>query len=138
MVGSESFKVDLTTGVTAKEEKSMMAQYKLDTDNSGCDEILTGDSIAEVKQDVLNRYECDKLPEGWTITEMEIRIQADMEYNAESFWEIFHERFINICEQIRNNGSSTVTSEEWEAIKQLKGFGDGPSYARFALIESQE
>jgi hypothetical protein len=115
-----------------------MARYKLDTDNAGCDEILLGDSIAEVTQDVLNRYERDRLPEGWTITEMELRIYADMEYNAESFWEIFSERFTNICEPIRDNGSSTVTSEEWEAIKQLKGFGDGPSHARFALIESQE
>ena len=44
-----------------------MARYKLDTDNSGNDEILVGDSVAEVTQDVLNRYEVDQLPEGWTI-----------------------------------------------------------------------
>ena len=44
-----------------------MARYKLDTDNGGDDEILVGDSVAEVTQDVLNRYEVDKMPEGWTI-----------------------------------------------------------------------
>lgn len=44
-----------------------MARYKLDTDNSGNDEILVGDSVAEVTQDVLNRYEVDELPEDWTI-----------------------------------------------------------------------
>ena len=43
-------------------------QYQLDTENAGCDEILVGDSIEEVTQDVLNRYECDELPEGWSIT----------------------------------------------------------------------
>ena len=47
-----------------------MARYKLDTDNSGNDEILVGDSVAEVTQDVLNRYEVDQLPEGWTIEEI--------------------------------------------------------------------
>lgn len=44
-----------------------MARYKLDTGNSGNDEILVGDSVAEVTQDVLNRYEVDELPQGWTI-----------------------------------------------------------------------
>ena len=44
-----------------------MARYKLDTGNSGNDEILVGDSVAEVTQDVLNRYEVDELPAGWTI-----------------------------------------------------------------------
>ena len=47
-----------------------MARYKLDTGNSGNDEILFGDSVAEVTQDVLNRYEVDQLPEGWTIEEI--------------------------------------------------------------------
>ena len=47
-----------------------MARYKLDTDNSGDDEILIGDSVAEVTRDVLNRYEVDQLPEGWTVEEI--------------------------------------------------------------------
>jgi hypothetical protein len=47
-----------------------MARYKLDTGNSGSDEILVGDSIAEVTQDVLNFHEVDQLPEGWTIEEI--------------------------------------------------------------------
>jgi hypothetical protein len=47
-----------------------MARYKLDTGNSGNDEILIGDSVAEVTQDVLNFHEVDQLPEGWTIEEI--------------------------------------------------------------------
>ena len=43
-------------------------KFKLDTENAGCDEILEGESIEDVTQDVLNRYEVDELPEGWTIT----------------------------------------------------------------------
>jgi len=53
-----------------------MAKYKLDTGNSGNDEILVGDSIAEVTQDVLNRYEVDQLPDGWTIEEITEEAQA--------------------------------------------------------------
>lgn len=45
-----------------------MNSYKLDTDNCGCDEMLVGDSLEEVTQDVLNRYEVNELPDGWTIT----------------------------------------------------------------------
>lgn len=45
-------------------------RFQLDAENDGCDEILVGDSIEEVTQDVLNRYERDELPEGWTITEI--------------------------------------------------------------------
>jgi len=47
-----------------------MAKYKLDTGNSGHDEILSGDSVAEVTQDVLNYHEFDQLPNGWTIEEI--------------------------------------------------------------------
>ena len=47
-----------------------MARYKLDTGNSGNDEILVGDSIAEVTQDVLSYHEIDQLPEDWTIEEI--------------------------------------------------------------------
>lgn len=46
-----------------------MTRFKLDTENAGCDEILVGDSREEVLQDVLNRYEVETLPEGWTITD---------------------------------------------------------------------
>ncbi len=42
--------------------------YKLDTENAGCDEILSADSIEEATQDVLNRYELDELPSSWSIT----------------------------------------------------------------------
>ncbi len=48
-----------------------MARYKLDTDNSGNDEILEGTTRAEVLQDVLSHHEIDELPEGWTLEEIE-------------------------------------------------------------------
>jgi hypothetical protein len=47
-----------------------MTQYKLDTDNSGNDEILEGATRAEVLQDVLSHHEIDELPEGWTLEEI--------------------------------------------------------------------
>ena len=48
-----------------------MARYKLDTDNSGNDEILEGTTRAEVLQDVLSHHEIDELPEGWTLEEIQ-------------------------------------------------------------------
>ncbi len=50
-----------------------MARYKLDTGNSGNDEILEGHSMAEVLQDVLNHHEIDELPEGWTLELIEVQ-----------------------------------------------------------------
>ena len=61
-----------------------MTRYKLDTGNSGHDEILFGNSVAEVTQDVLNFHEIDQLPEDWTIeevTEGEIKQQVDGKHN---------------------------------------------------------
>lgn len=52
-----------------------MTRYQLDTDNAGCDEILEGDSIDEVTQDVLYRYEVDELPDGWTVSEIELQFE---------------------------------------------------------------
>ncbi len=51
-------------------------QYKLDTENAGCDEVLIGSSKDEVLQDVLNRYEIDELPEGWSIEEIETTLET--------------------------------------------------------------
>jgi hypothetical protein len=50
-----------------------MVRYKLDTGNSGNDEILEGESRAEVLQDVLNHHEIDELPEGWTLEAVEVQ-----------------------------------------------------------------
>ena len=47
--------------MTTKEQS-----WKLDTENAGCDEVLVG-SYGECLQDVLNRYELDDLPDGWTL-----------------------------------------------------------------------
>jgi hypothetical protein len=50
-----------------------MARFKLDTGNSGNDEILEGETMAEVLQDVLNYHEIDELPEGWTLGAVEVQ-----------------------------------------------------------------
>ena len=75
-----------------------MARYKLDTGNSGNDEILFGDSVAEVTQDVLNRYEVDQLPEGWTIEEIAEPINEPVDYTAVAT-EVFEFRFATDSEQ---------------------------------------
>lgn len=56
-----------------------MNEYKLDTGNSGNDETLFGRCEAEVIQDVLNRYEIDRLPEGWSISKVESMPQLPAE-----------------------------------------------------------
>ena len=49
-------------------------RFQLETENDGCDEILVGDSIEEVTQDVLNRYECDELPKHWVIYQLPVEL----------------------------------------------------------------
>jgi hypothetical protein len=66
----------------AKDE--MMTTWKLDTDNDGCDEVLNGDKIEDVVQDVLNRYEIDTLPEGWTVYQIED--ETDETMMTQSSW----------------------------------------------------
>lgn len=46
-------------------------RYQLDTENAGCDEVMVADSIEEATQDVLNRYETDELPVGWSVVEID-------------------------------------------------------------------
>lgn len=58
-----------------------MAKWKLDTGNSGNDEILEGFSRDEVLQDVLNHHEIDEMPEGWTLEEVE-DVEAEKTYYA--------------------------------------------------------
>jgi hypothetical protein len=62
-----------------------------------------------------------------------VTIAANDENNAEIFWGEFDERFPEIATQVRN-GITTVSVKTWEAIQQLAGFSDGPSYARDALL----
>jgi hypothetical protein len=57
-----------------------MARYKLDTGNSGDDEILEGETRAEVLQDVLNHHGIDELPEGWTLEELDAD-ETDSEFS---------------------------------------------------------
>lgn len=60
-------------------------RFQLDTENSGNDEILEGDSVEEVTQDVLNRYEVDTLPEGWSITPIPVELAVKDEHGT---WEL--------------------------------------------------
>lgn len=46
--------------------------FKLDTDNAGCDELLSGGSRAEVMQDVLSHHDIAELKAGWTLEEVEL------------------------------------------------------------------
>lgn len=68
----EKYTVEFTDIVSVNEnpKENIEKRYKLDTENSGCDEVLTGESIESATQDVLNRYDLEDLPPGWTITEI--------------------------------------------------------------------
>lgn len=84
-----------------------MAQYKLDTENAGCDEILTGESVEAVTQDILNRYECDELPAGREITQVPaVELAVKDEHSA---WELL--------------GDYPTTQEAKDAAKEYAGSG---------------
>jgi len=44
-----------------------MKAFKLDTGNSGCDEVLIGGSIDDVLRDVLHHHDIQELPCNWDI-----------------------------------------------------------------------
>jgi len=48
-----------------------MKKFKLDTNNSGNDEILEGENYDDVLFDVLNFHEISELPNDWEITEID-------------------------------------------------------------------
>jgi len=54
-----------------------MARYKLDTGNSGDDEVLEGETRAEVLQDILHHHDIDELPDGWTLEEIATDCSSD-------------------------------------------------------------
>jgi len=67
-----------------------------------------------------------------------IEITADSENNAEEFWFEFDYLFPVVSETIRSNGFAIVSPVEWDAIKSIKGFSEGPEYAKDALIEQEQ
>lgn len=64
----------------------------------------------------------------------QIIIQADQENNAEEFWAELDTAFPKVAQQLRESGQVTVDQATWDAIQNLSGFSDGPSYARNALL----
>lgn len=71
------------------------------------------------------------IPFGWYA---EITVKPDDENNAVEFWEALAEQFPAIAKELRDNNQASIDAETWNAIQSLKGFRDGPDYARNALI----
>ncbi len=68
---------------------------------------------------------------GWYA---EITIKADDENNAIEFWQSLDEQFPAIAKELRDNDQASIDAETWNAIQSLKGFSDGPEFARNALV----
>lgn len=62
-----------------------------------------------------------------------IIIKADIENNAEEFWEAFEKEYPSIAHDVCN-GYAKVDTITWQKLQQLPGFSNGPSYAKNALI----
>lgn len=65
---------------------------------------------------------------------MNVKITADLENNAETFWDALSESFPEIAAQLREADTAVVDEKTWAAIQSLPGFDAGPDYARNALI----
>jgi hypothetical protein len=68
---------------------------------------------------------------------MTVRIYADQENNAERFWDNFDKLFPVAACHIRRDGYALVTDEQWSDIKKIRGFAEGPEYAKDALVAHQ-
>lgn len=66
-----------------------------------------------------------------------VTITADMENNAETFWNNFRIEFPDLAMLLGAGNTITVNRKKWEKIKKISGFCDGPDYAREAIIEVQ-
>ena len=88
------------------------------------------------------RLACEKYPLGTPdrrakiIAELRssVLVRADEDNNAEEFWGELDAAFHDVAEQLRESGVARVTAADWEAIRKLPGFSDGPDYAPDALI----
>lgn len=65
------------------------------------------------------------------------RVTIDLENNAEEFFAALAEKYPAIDQQL-SDGEAVITDEEWQAIRLLPGFANGPDYAREALVEIEE
>jgi hypothetical protein len=66
-----------------------------------------------------------------------VKIMADMECNADQFWDNFREQFPVLAIEFDYANVVTVDRETWSKIQMAPGFCEGPEYAREALIEVQ-
>ena len=66
-----------------------------------------------------------------------VTITADMENNAEAFWDNFRIEFPDLAMLLGAGNTMTIDRKKWEKIKSISGFCDGPDHAREAIIEVQ-
>ena len=111
-----------------------MARYKLDTGNSGNDEILVGDSVAEVTQDVLNRYEVDELPQGWTIDLIPEVFSVQWEFMGSATQERF-EAAQAVADAMEILGTTETTKDVLAKACQILG-RDWDAKSVLAMIEN--
>jgi hypothetical protein len=67
-----------------------------------------------------------------------LNVIAESEYSAEDFWPALNEAFPSIAKELRNEGASTITQDQWTAIRKLPGFYSGMPHAPEALIVTDE
>lgn len=65
-----------------------------------------------------------------------ILVAVDEENNAEEFWDALAERYPAIHARLRGKSRTRLTPREWEAVRQLPGWGDpaAPDYAPHPLV----
>ncbi len=62
-------------------------------------------------------------------------VMVDPEYGPDEFYWALAGDFPLIRDHLQDHSWAAVTDEEREAIQKLPEFGNGPEYARFALVE---
>jgi len=63
-----------------------------------------------------------------------VLIRVDYEDNSEEFWATLREQMPDLAARFYDSDATVVDAETWAKIQELPGFGDGPYYAREALI----
>ena len=62
-----------------------------------------------------------------------MKISADHENNAETFWANCRQQLPAIWEKLHDEVAE-LTDAEWSAVQAVEGFADGPEHARTALV----
>jgi hypothetical protein len=130
-----------------------MARFKLDTGNSGDDEILEGETRADVLQDVLNHHGIDELPEGWTLEEIEPKNRHavathwtttdglaiyDLDPLSAEMWALAgpagHDPKTIDTDDLPE-GFRWVEGDEWEELGKLRKFNHRTTKLGFELVD---